>query len=66
MIVRDGRVLGEALRHDRLTLEEVESEMRLAGLARIEDVRFAVLEPVRKISFVKISDDRVARQQDSE
>lgn len=56
LIVRDGEVLKDALRRDRLTLDELESEMRLAGIGTIEDVRFAVLEPQGKISFIKKSD----------
>lgn len=60
LIVRDGVILKRAMRHDRLTQEELESEMRLAGIGRIEDVAYAVLEPVGKISFVKSSDKQDA------
>lgn len=56
LIIRNGEILGRAMRHDRLTLAEVESEMRLSGLAHIQDVRLAVLEPSGKISFVKKQD----------
>jgi uncharacterized membrane protein YcaP (DUF421 family) len=38
---------------DRLTVKEVESEMRLAGIARIADVDWAILEPNGKISFIE-------------
>ena len=64
LIVRDGAILDRAMRHDRLTREEVESEMRLAGIAHIEDVAYAVLEPVGKISFMKKSDGDASSQQD--
>ena len=64
LIVRDGQILDGAMRHDRLTREEVESEMRLAGIARVEDVAYAVLEPVGKISFVKKSGGEPSSQQD--
>ncbi len=53
LIIRDGAVLTGALRHDRLTIDEVESEMRLAGIGNISEVGMAVLEPSGKISFIK-------------
>lgn len=62
LIVRDGAFLDRAMRHDRLTREEVESEMRLAGIGGIADVAFAVLEPAGKISFVKKSERGAASQ----
>jgi uncharacterized membrane protein YcaP (DUF421 family) len=56
VIVRDGEVLGTNLRHNRLTVSEIESEMRLAGIGRIADVAWAILEPRGKISFIQRSD----------
>ncbi len=64
LIIRDGHVLKQAMRQDRLTLDEVESEMRLAGISDVSDVRFAVLEPQGKISFIKISEDEGVKQND--
>jgi uncharacterized membrane protein YcaP (DUF421 family) len=54
VIVRDGQLLKENLRRDRITQSEVESEMRLAGIARMTDVAWAILEPQGKISFIKV------------
>ena len=54
VIVRNGKLLNENLRRDRITQSEVESEMRLAGIARISDVAWAILEPQGKISFIKV------------
>ena len=53
VIVRDGEVVRENLRRDRLTRSEILSEMRLAGIARLSDVAWAILEPQGKMSFIK-------------
>ncbi|RVT90432.1 DUF421 domain-containing protein [Sphingomonas crocodyli] len=52
VIVRHGELLSANLRRDRLTRAEVESEMRLAGIAHICDVDWAILETNGKISFI--------------
>ena len=57
VVVRDGRIVTENLRRDRLTRDEILSEMRLA------DVAWAILEPQGKMSFIK-KDHGGARQQD--
>src|SRR3990170_5098659 len=44
VIVRNGRILRDNLRHDRLTEAEIQSEMRLAGIAHVRDVAWAILE----------------------
>jgi uncharacterized membrane protein YcaP (DUF421 family) len=56
VIVRDGELLTANLRRSRLTRAEIESEMRLAGIAHLEDVAWAILEPRGKISFIQRSD----------
>jgi uncharacterized membrane protein YcaP (DUF421 family) len=55
VVVRDGELLESNLRRNRLTRSEIESEMRLAGIARMEDVAWAILEPRGKISFIQRS-----------
>jgi uncharacterized membrane protein YcaP (DUF421 family) len=57
VIVRDGEVVVTNLRRDRLTRSEIESEMRLAGIARMEDVAWGILETRGKISFIQRTDD---------
>ena len=57
VIVRDGEVIEAALRRNRLTRSEVESEMRLTGISHMEDVAWAILEPRGKISFIQRTDD---------
>jgi len=58
VIIRHGELLRDNLRRDRLTRSEVESEMRLAGIARIADVDWAILETNGKISFITRDDQR--------
>jgi uncharacterized membrane protein YcaP (DUF421 family) len=53
VIVRDGHFVQEHLRRDRLTQAEILSEMRLAGIAHLSDVAWAILEPQGKMSFIQ-------------
>ena len=66
IIVRQGELLEDNLRRDRMTRAEVESEMRLAGIARMSDVEWAIIEPQGKISFIKREQggDEPSKQQD--
>jgi uncharacterized membrane protein YcaP (DUF421 family) len=52
VIIRDGEILKSNLRRDRLTLSEIESEMRLAGIPHVRDVAWAIVEPRGRISFI--------------
>lgn len=56
VLVRDGEAMPGAFTRNRLTLPEVESEMRLAGIARMADVAWAILETNGKISFIPRSE----------
>jgi len=53
VIVRHGEIIDANRHRDRLTRSEIESEMRLAGIASLADVAWAVLEPNGKISFIR-------------
>ena len=57
VVVRDGTIIAENLRRDRMTRAELESEMRLAGIASLNDVAWAIIEPQGKISFIKTKGD---------
>jgi uncharacterized membrane protein YcaP (DUF421 family) len=50
--VKDGEVLHEMLRVERLTADEVEAEARRHGIADLRDVRLAVLESDGRFSFI--------------
>lgn len=53
VVVRDGEILKANLVRDRMTVSEIESEMRLAGIASLSQVEWGILEPQGKISFIK-------------
>lgn len=53
IVIRDGELIEENLRRDRVTRAEIESEMRLAGIATMQDVQWAILEPQGKFSFIR-------------
>ena len=53
VIIRDGTLLEANLRRDRITRAEVEAEMRLAGIAHMQEVAWAILETQGKISFIR-------------
>lgn len=53
VVIRDGALLEKNLRQDRLTRREIESAMRLNGIASVKDVAWAILEPQGKISFIE-------------
>jgi uncharacterized membrane protein YcaP (DUF421 family) len=58
LLVRDGRLLSKALREEGVDAEDVRSAVRQEGLARIEDVRMAVLETDGSISVVPMDAPR--------
>ena len=60
VLIRDGELLEQNMRRDRLTRRELESEMRLAGIASMRQVAWALLETNGKISFIRRDDDGAA------
>jgi uncharacterized membrane protein YcaP (DUF421 family) len=52
VVVVDGRVLEKNLRRQRMTIDELGAEARLAQIGSLEDVRYAVLESNGKVSFL--------------
>ena len=61
VVIRDGELITANLRRDRITRGEVEAEMRLAGIAHMKDVAWAILETQGKISFIRKDDSEVQR-----
>lgn len=53
VVISDGEILKANLVRDRMTISEIESEMRLAGIASLSQVAWGILEPQGKISFIK-------------
>ena len=52
LLVRDGRILTKALKEEGVDVEEVRAAARGAGIARLDDVRLAVLETDGSISII--------------
>lgn len=57
VIVCDGELLAKNLSAHRLSKLELESEMRLAGIASLRQVAWGILEPQGKISFIRKEGD---------
>jgi uncharacterized membrane protein YcaP (DUF421 family) len=53
VLVRGGKLIAHNLHRNRMTLSEIEAEMRLAGIAHLTDVSWAILETDGKISFIR-------------
>ena len=52
LLVRDGRILTKALTEERVDVEDVRAAARGVGIARLDDVRLAVLETDGSISII--------------
>lgn len=55
-IIYKGSLIQKALGDNRISINELLTEMRTQGIADITDVRYAMLEPNGKISFLQNSD----------
>ena len=55
-IIYKGRLRQKALAENRISINEVLTEMRTQGIADINEIRYAILEQNGKISFLKESD----------
>ncbi|MGJ0239823.1 DUF421 domain-containing protein [Novosphingobium fluoreni] len=66
VVVRNGEIIEPNMHRDRITRAELEIEMRLAGIARISDVAWGILEPNGKISFIGRTDEPSSRQEDED
>ena len=66
VLIQHGELIEENMRRDRITRAEVEIEMRLAGIARMTDVEWGILEPNGKISFIGRKEDDPAKQEDDD
>lgn len=53
VLVRDGHCLERNMDRERIDRDELAAEMRLAGIMRIDQIAWAILEPEGKISFIR-------------
>lgn len=58
VVVRQGELIRDNLTRNRMTVSELESEMRLAGVAHLADVAWGIIETNGKISFIRKDGDR--------
>jgi len=66
VLVHDGKLIDAHMRRDRITQAELFTEMRLAGIAHVDDVAWAILEPHGKISFIGRSEEKDTKQEDDQ
>lgn len=59
VLVRRGHLLDRNLDSERIDRDELASEMRLAGISRLDQVAWAILEPEGKISFIRADEEGV-------
>jgi uncharacterized membrane protein YcaP (DUF421 family) len=52
VLVQHGSLVADSMNHERISPEEILAEMHKAGLERMEQVKWGVLETDGKISFV--------------
>jgi len=52
VLLQDGKPIEKNMRRERLCPEELAEAARLEQIASLEDIRWAVLEPSGKISFI--------------
>ena len=64
VLVSHGEIDVEMLRIHRLSIDDLLDEGRNAGIARIGDIDYAVLDADGKISFVRVSGGPVTRTDD--
>lgn len=56
IIIRDGKLLQNVMRHNRLTLDELLEELRGQSISNIGDVKYAILETSGQLSVLLRSD----------
>lgn len=60
IIIRDGRIIREAMQKNRFTLDELMQELRAQGLTDTAQVEYAVLETNGQLSIILKSGDQPA------
>ena len=53
IVIRDGRILDEALRTERIPVDELVEEARREGITDLRELRLAIVETDGKFSFIK-------------
>lgn len=66
VLVQHGHLVPASMHRERITPDELLSEMHKSGLERMEQVKWAVLEPDGKISFITREAGEGSRQDDQD
>jgi uncharacterized membrane protein YcaP (DUF421 family) len=68
VVVYDGRFVPRTMNLERIAPDDVYSEMHKAGLAELSEVRWALLEPDGRLSFVPFRPDArpIRREQETQ
>ena len=53
IVVQDGKLIERNLREERLTLDDVMEEARRSEIEQLDQVKWAMLEPGGKMTFIK-------------
>jgi uncharacterized membrane protein YcaP (DUF421 family) len=53
VLISHGVILQDMLERDKIPVDELLSEMRLSGIARVDQVQWAILETNGKMSFIR-------------
>lgn len=56
IIIREGKLLQDVMRHNRLTLDELLEELRSQGISDLDDVKYAILETSGQLSVLLRAD----------
>jgi uncharacterized membrane protein YcaP (DUF421 family) len=64
VLVKDGQMVRDGMRSERVNKEELWSMLRLNGIDRLEDVREAALEPDGMLSVIKTDAAQEVRKED--
>jgi uncharacterized membrane protein YcaP (DUF421 family) len=62
LLVRQGRILEDAIHRERVRPDEIYSELHKAGIADISQVKWGFLEPDGKMSFVRFDGEQTQSQ----
>lgn len=66
VLVCHGKMDVERMNRERISPDELYSEMHQAGLERVEDVKWAILEPEGRIAFIPFDADKRAQAPEPE
>jgi uncharacterized membrane protein YcaP (DUF421 family) len=66
VLVSHGEIDAEMLRIHRLSIDDLLDEARNAGIARVADIEYAVLDADGKVSFIKTSGEQITQTDDDD